>query len=225
MMMNSRNASAEPKVISYTTLRKTVGIIGITLPIILVVGSIAVGGCKEILGSLSSYYHTDMQHVFIAIISATAFFMFAYKGYDKGDNRAANIAGVFALGVAFFPESATEPLPACINETMENNVINAIHYISAAGFFLALSYFSLFVFTKKSENPTSMKLKRNTVYRICGYIMLGCLLLITAYSICSKNGGCEVFKSLNPIFWLEALALWAFGFSWFTKGNSILADK
>ncbi len=32
------------------------------------------------------------------------------------------------------------------------------------------------------------------------------------------------FESFNPIFWLEAIALWAFGISWLTKGETILID-
>jgi len=223
--MNKTNRLSDPRVISYRTLRRAVGITGMALPVVLVIGSVTFGGCMEIQNSISSYYHTNMRDVFVAILAATAFFLFAYKGYNHKDNIAGNIAAVFALGMAFFPESATEPLPPCIKETMKNNVINAIHYFSAGGFFLTLSYFSLFIFTQKDENPTEMKLKRNKIYRICGFIMIACIVLIAAYSVCSKSGGCKTVKTINPIFWLETVALWAFGFSWFTKGETIFVNK
>lgn len=223
--MSKASRTSEPKVISYLTLRRAVGISGMALPVILVIGSFTFGDCREIQNSISSYYHTNMRDVFVAILSATAFFLFAYEGYEKKDHITGNIAAVFALGMAFFPESATEPLPPCIKETMENPVVNGVHYFSAAGFFFTLSYFSIFVFTKRGDNPTKMKLKRNKIYRICGFIMIACIVLIAAYSVCSNNDGCKTIKPINPIFWLETLALWAFGFSWFTKGGVIFPNK
>ena len=48
-------------VISYFTLRKAVGILGLSLPIILVIGSVALDGKNEILNSISTYYHTHME--------------------------------------------------------------------------------------------------------------------------------------------------------------------
>jgi hypothetical protein len=35
----------------------------------------------------------------------------------------------------------------------------------------------------------------------------------------------DKFKSYKPIFWLEFLALEAFGISWLTKGEALLSDK
>lgn len=223
--MSKTNRANEPNVISFLTLRRIIGIVGITLPVILVTGTVTFGDCGEIQNSISSYYHTNMRDVFVAILSATAFFLFAYEGYNKMDNIIGNIAAVFALGMAFFPESATEPLPPCIKETMENPVVNAVHYFSAAGFFLTLAYISLFVFTKKGKNPTKRKLIRNKIYRICGFVMIACIVFIAAYTVCNNNGGCKSIKTINPIFWLETLALWAFGLSWFTKGGLILPNK
>ena len=224
-MTKNLNEPLHPKVISFLTLRKAIGILGIALPIIIVIGSTTCGGCEEIQSSISRYYHTNMRDVFVGILCATALFLFAYNGYDYRDAIAGNIACIFALGVAFFPTSVCEPFPSCIPGPIDNNVINTIHFISATGFFLALSYFSLFLFTIKDENPTKMKLKRNKIYRVCGFVMLGCIVLIAAYSICSKCGFCTSIAKINPIFWLETIALWAFGFSWITKGKTILQDK
>jgi hypothetical protein len=33
-----------------------------------------------------------------------------------------------------------------------------------------------------------------------------------------------VIKEIKIVFWLESLSLWAFGVSWLTKGQAILAD-
>lgn len=32
-------------------------------------------------------------------------------------------------------------------------------------------------------------------------------------------------RGLHPAFWLQALAIWAFGVSWFIKGETIMKDK
>jgi hypothetical protein len=215
----------DPRVISYLTLRKAVGILGITFPVIVVAGSILFGGCEGIQSSISTYYHTNMRNIFVGILCAIALFLFAYKGYDKRDAIAGDLACIFALGVAFFPTSYTEPLTPCTPNPFENHIISSIHFISAGGFFLVIAYFSIFLFTIKDENPTKMKLKRNKLYRICGYIILGCTLLIAAYSICLSCDSCQGLQKYDLIFWLETLALWAFGISWLTKGKTILTDK
>lgn len=223
-MNKNNNESTDPKVFSYLTLRKAVGIIGITMPIIFVAGSIVFGGCKGFQSTLSMYYHTNMRDIFVAMLSVTAFFLFSYRGYEHRDVLAGSIAAICALGIAFFPVVPGKPLPDCIDQVHDNKIVNAIHYISAIGFFLALSYISLFLFTKKSENPTRMKLKRNKIYRICGIVMLGCLFLIGVHYLCDMLGHCGSLEKLNPIFWLETIALWAFGISWLTKGGTIFVD-
>lgn len=225
--MESKNPikenNASPQLISYQTLRKAIGILGILLPIILVVGSVVCGGCEEIQSSISSYYHTNMRNIFVGIICAIALFLFAYKGYDKTDNLAGDLACIFALGVAFFPTSVTEPLTQCMTDSSGTKIISNIHFISAALFFIVLAYFSIFLFTKGSKNPTKRKLKRNILYKVCGYIILASILLIALYSLVFK----EMFPKLqnyDPVFLLETLALWAFGTSWLTKGEAIFND-
>ncbi len=224
MKKNSNNKTS-PQLISYLTLRKTVGIIGISFPVVLVIGTVISGNCTEVQSSISAYYHTAMRDIFVGLLCAIALFLFAYKGYENADAVAGNLACVFALGVAFFPTSVSEPFTSCITEPVESSIISTIHYISAAGLFLVLSYFSLGLFTKKKENPTKMKMKRNKLYRICGFIMLACIALIAINSLCINNMKCQELQKYNPVFWLESLALWSFGISWLTKGNALLTDK
>lgn len=212
-----------PQVISYLTLRKGVGILGISLPIILVIGSIVCGDCQEIQSSISSYYYTNMRNIFVGIICAVAFFLFSYKGYDRRDDMAGDLACLFALGVAFFPTSITEPLSNCIPEPVDTKLLNKIHFISAALFFLTLSYFSLVLFTKGSSNPTGKKKERNMLYRICGYVMISSIAMIALYCWVLEEYF-PVLHKFDPIFWLEVIALWAFGISWLTKGKAILFD-
>ena len=224
-MADTKNKKKDPRLISYVTLRRSVGVLGVAFPIVLLVGSVVCGECNEVQSSISAYYHTNMRNLFVGILSAIALFMFAYKGYEKQDAIAGILAGLFALGVAFFPTSVTE-LTNCIPRPIDNQIISTLHFASAAGLFLVLSFFSIFLFTKTTEKkPGKMKKRRNRLYRICGIVMLVSIALILSYSICNSRYGCEGLKKIDPVFWLESIALWAFGLSWLTKGRAILADK
>ncbi|TFH25583.1 MAG: hypothetical protein E4H10_09205 [Bacteroidia bacterium] len=57
-----------PEIISYYAMRRAIGILGITLPLILVAGSSLFGDCKEVQDSISTYYHTNMRNIFAGFI-------------------------------------------------------------------------------------------------------------------------------------------------------------
>ena len=209
--------------IAYLRLRKAVGILGISFPVVLVIGSVIATDCREIQSSISSYYHTGMRDVFVGFICAIALFLFAYKGYDYRDAVAGSLACLFGLGVAFFPTSVTGPFTHCIPAPIDNRILGSVHFVSAGLFFLVLAYFSLVLFTKGAKNPTKKKLKRNLLYTISGYTILGAIVLIVIYTAVLKDW-VPVLQDYDPIFWLETIALWAFGISWLTKGEALLAD-
>jgi hypothetical protein len=52
--------------------------------------------------------------------------------------------------------------------------------------------------------------------------MLACIVLIAVYELFLSGTG---LAELKPVFWLESLALWAFGLSWMTKGEVLLEDR
>jgi len=101
-------------------------------------------------------------------------------------------------------------------------LIGTVHWSLAALFFLTLADFSLFLFTKTGGNPTPRKRQRNIVYRACGWTILAAILLIFIVTHTSAGNAVD---SLEPIFWLESLAVVAFGVSWLTKGETILKDE
>lgn len=228
--MNTQTSVPTPQIISYLTIRRAIGILGIVLPIILVVGSVVCGGCESIQPSISKYYHTNMRNVFVGILCAVALFMYAYKGYKNSqDNIVGNLACIFALGVAMFPTSVPEQTN-CINITHNPEIITYFHFISATLFFLSLAYFSIFLFTKTNKSKDDIekyfpnKVRRNIIYKVCGYVIVGCIILIALYlQVLVKHF--PNLKYINPIFWLETLALWAFGISWLTKGRTLFVDK
>lgn len=195
--------------VSYLTLRKMVGILGMLLPVVLPVGCILLGEGEGIRRSISVYYDTAMRDIYVGIIFTVGWFFFSYRGYERQDNVAAYLACAFSLGVALFP--SVSPSVA----------VRAIHYASAGSLFLVLAYFSLVLFTKSEDSPTPRKRIRNRIYTACGIVMLVCVVLISIYRMFLTE---TPIANLHPAFWLEAIALWAFGISWLVKGETVWTD-
>lgn len=216
--MNASISNYSSLVLSYLALRKAIGILGAALPFVLAIGLYVLFG-EGLQSSISAYYHTDMRNVFVGTLCAIGVFLFSYKGYER-DHIAAMLASAFAIGTAFFP---TKPEN---NPTHSDKVIGAIHIALAALFFATLAYFSLCLFAKSdpSRRPTPQKLLRNRVYRACGYTIVGALVLIGVYGILPDDVG-DQLAQLKPVFWLESVAVVAFGISWLTKGEAILKDE
>jgi len=209
------SAQNDSLVVSYLDLRKAIGIIGMALPFVLVFGKFVIQG-GGIQSSMSSYYYTVMRDVFVGSLWAIGVFLGAYRGYAKIDSIAGNLACLFALGTALFP---TGPDHA----TAQQIAIGNLHGFFALSLFLTLAFFALVLFRKTdyAKSPTPQKLKRNIVYTICGYAMLACIVL--SILVRFLPGSSSVFN-LAPIFWLEALAIFAFGVSWLVKGEAIMKD-
>ncbi len=205
------NGNGERVFVSYLTLRRLVGVLGVLLPLVLAVGWFVLSRTVELQWSISHYYATEMQDVFVGVLFVIGWFLFAYKGYERKDDVAGDLACVCALGVALFPT------------TSGSLAIRAVHFVSATVLFLTLSYFALVLFTKRKqgEDPTPEKLTRNKIYRACGVVMLVCIASIALYNVLPENRSLAARK---PVFWLESFALWAFGVSWFVKGKTLWAD-
>lgn len=212
-----------PYVISFLTLRKSIGFMGILLPAVLLLGNFLIGKCWQVQNSISHYYYTIMGDVFVGTLCAVAVFLMAYKGYSRADNIATNLAGCFALLVPFFATNGA-PNSLCAVRFLPDAAWRSIlHYVSAALFFLTLAYISLFLFTKSEGKKTVRKIVRNRVYVVCGITMIAALVLIFAVKVFPALG--LVLAPYHPVFWLEWLALAAFGTSWLVKGKVLLADK
>ena len=195
-------------IVSYLTLRKVVGVLGMALPVVVAVWGMTLQPDHALLPSISDYYRLRTRDAFVGILFSIAWFLLTYRGYERKDDLAGNLACVFALAVALFPVSGSR-------------AEQTVHFVSATGLFLVLAYFSLFLFTKSGPLQTHGKVKRNRVYRTCGVLMLLSIGLIALYQLFLDQTPIAQF---NPVFWLETIALWAFGFSWFVKGEAILGD-
>lgn len=193
---------------SYLSLRKSVGIIGILFPFVLYMITYIISN-QGVQPSISHYYHTHAGDVFVGALCAISLFMFFYTGYSRADNWAGNLAGLFALGVAWFPTPEVGDV---------TDWVGRIHFISALLLFLTLSYFCLFLFTKSGstkEERSRNKRIRNGIYIACGVIMLLCLVFL-AYVFLNDL---DDTSSFPYVYTGETIALVAFGASWLIKGE------
>ena len=202
-------------IVSYLTLRKLIGILGISLAGLTVAGGLLFG-TGHIEGSISAYYLTNMRDLFVGVLAIAGAFLLTYTGYDRTDNIVTSIAGFSAIGVAIFP---LEYVPPGSIFNIGYPAVMILHYISAALFFGALAYMSYFQFTKSGSTKTERKETRNLIYRICGHVMFWTLILIGAEAVLPFLDGGYWF-----ILIVEIIILIAFGVSWFVKGEAILAD-
>lgn len=200
------------QIISYLALRKLIGTTGAFLPFILPLACLIFGESLAIQDSISDYYYTEGRNFLVGILFVLGFFLLSYRGYEPIDNRFANFGFAFALGVALFP---------CQSDML---VIRVVHFASALLLFSVFIWFSLKLFTKtvKESTPTKEDKQRNKRYVLCGWTMIGCLACIgLSFLILTE----EQRNDYNTTFWFESFALWAFGYSWLTKGKFMWKDQ
>ncbi len=200
------------QVISYFRLRHLIGMLGIALPLLMVLFNYLAQKNWTIEFSISDYYDNGSAgYVFVGVLFVLGFFLLAYKGYEKVDGRAADVGCVAALGVALFPT------------TSKIYTVHVMHFVFALLLFSTFIFFSLYLFRKTSgvKTVTRQKVYRNRVYVTCGIIMIVCIIGIALASLGLMGAAAAKYKI---VFWLEAIALSAFGFSWIVKGELLWKD-
>ena len=100
--------STENEKETFRRIRKTIGWLGIGLPVTLVLLSIIPFFKTDVQNSISSYYYTNFRELFTGVLCAVSLFLIRYKGTKnpkilKNDGLLTNIAGIMALLVALFP--------------------------------------------------------------------------------------------------------------------------
>jgi hypothetical protein len=247
-MTSARQRSAERNelIVSYMLLRKVVGWIGSLLPIALIAGNAILGGPRPY--SMSAYYYTPMRNIFVGALCALGVFLLAYDGYDEVDRWVTNVAGFCAIGVAFCP---TKPpvCPAAVagcpphsvrQVSAGQQIVGDVHLFFAFVTFVALGVMAL-RFAKSMPTPggqilaarvrhglglarpreetrSARKKRRNVIYRVCGFAIFICVVL----AVVSNLLPAPVKAQLPLLFVFEALAVFAFGLSWFVKGQTLL---
>lgn len=219
--------------ISYLKVRQWIGFLGMALPFVLMIGGCLAG--NTVLPSISDYYYSNMGTVFSGALFAVATFLLTYKGYDNSksllfglfnDNTATNLCSFFAICVALFPCNTI--YTTCCGEQISiiQETINLIHFVSAALLFTLLGAISFYFFTQsdkpKLELRNTRKALRNKIYKACGIIIWLSILAMgaTKLMIGKPTGIGDKYVLIG-----EIICLFAFGFSWLVKGETMLKDK
>ncbi|MDR7209399.1 hypothetical protein [Flavobacterium piscis] len=226
MKINNQEVKIESyDIFTYRRIRRTIGYLGISLPLLLIALSFISFFRTPVQPSISHYYYTNLREIFTGSLCAVGLFLICYKGHGsisvwKNDNLLTNIAGIMALGVALIPtNSAAVPHKIYTLIPYSEKWIGWFHYGFAALLFLIFALLAINVFTIRRENETRAPksvLNENNIYRCCGYLILTFIIMVPVAE------RFNLFPYSTLVF--EALSLFAFGTAWLIKGRA-LGDK
>lgn len=215
------NRHSKLMVMSFRLMRLIVGILGLIIGIILPIISALLSDCFHIQESISHYYYTIAGDVFVGLLCAVAFFLIMYPGEGKWEDLWTNIAGVCALAVAFFPTGYYQIIDTCTKYSFVfSNWVSKLHLIFAGLFFIILGGVAFFQFPKITAQMTNREfVNRKWFYKGCGITMWICILILLPMTFSESYSH---FLSVNKIvFFIEVLALVAFGWCWLKKGTEL----
>lgn len=212
---------------SFYRVRQALGLLGLLLPVLLIAGGLlSLGGVEP---SISDYYHTLLRDIFVGTLAAIGVFLIAYPGHGRqdgewlSDDRLTTLAGIAALGVAFFPNEDRLRDPAILSPTqllLGQTQAALGHYACAVAFLTLLGILCLFRFARTARPA------RRRIYRTCGWTILAmtCAVIVASwFKIRGPAGPQSVVNDWMLVLWFETLAIWAFAIAWLTKGRADLA--
>ncbi|WP_019203537.1 hypothetical protein [Tsukamurella sp. 1534] len=197
-----RVAAGENSAMTYRRLRALIGWVGLSLPAVLLVAGVLDGHVQQ---SLSAYYYTDVGPYFTGTVCVIGVFLLAYRFGDAAvENVVTTVAGLAALGVAFFHAAPPDPTPT-------ESVLAAVHLTCAGVLFALLGAIAVFLFP--SDVPPS-KAWQARLYRALGFTIWAAIVAMVALNALVP----EFYRRTNLFFWLESVCVIAFAVSFVLKG-------
>ena len=225
--------------VSYLTLRRMIGILGLALPVMLILVNIVLHGTdKAWQSSISHYYFSSGTVIFTGILISFGLLLVSYRGYDPdpnlgervSDNRWTNVAGVMALIVALIPTKPDDRVifPLSPNAHYES-ALSLIHLGAAASFFLIMGWVFLVKFTLMSPEAkaerTFSQLKRDElrsrIYKTCAYGIWAGLLFCLVVFLMEDKGRLPYVLNEYGILIGEIIMLIFLGVGWLVKSDSL----
>ncbi len=211
-MRSARTAYGENPALTYRNLRAIIGYVGLTLPVVLLLTGVIDG---HIESSISAYYYTKVGNVFTGALCVIGEFLLAYRLTSWTiDNIATSLAGISALGVAFFHAAPQ-------HATLSQLRLSVVHLTCAAALFILLGAISLFIFSH--DMPPGQPGRR---WRANCYMALGALIWLSIALMPTLNSLAGSFYDNNHVFFiLEAVCVMAFAASFILKGHGQPGDR
>src|SRR5256885_8389287 len=94
----------DPKVFTYLTLRKSVGIVAFGLPFAVAIPILLAHHGIE--SSISGYYYTGTRNLFVGSLCAVAMFLFSCRGFALRDEAAALLFPPLSTCAGAYPHPA-----------------------------------------------------------------------------------------------------------------------
>ena len=219
------------KVFNYLILRTIVGAIALLLPFIVWLVANLIYTDVGIPSSISVTYHLGARDIFVGSLFVVSAFLFSYNGFqsDKYPNsevtqsRLSKLAGACAAIVALFPTNCNEQwilevtgicTGLCVSKPhLEFLPVGAIHTGAAILLFIILAGFCLHYFQIGTKGEGGKKDRRSRVYRICGWTMVGAMI-VGAISFAAELLGWHDDSVSKIIFFVELVCLVSFGIAW-----------
>ncbi len=190
-------------VFDYRALRLLMGIFALSLSFVVSLIS------ASPLTSVSASYHTEARDAFVGMLCIVAAFLWAYNGHSSLEARISKVAGLSAAIVAFAPT-------AC--DSCKWSITSIVHWVASAILFVILAFFCFVPFRRRTKGMSGKKGRRGTVYLLCGWVMVVCLVGLLAAKLALPE---ETVQALRITYWAEAIALCAFGVAWIVAGKYI----
>jgi hypothetical protein len=191
-------------VFDHKTLRLLLGIIAFTLPFMVT------WLARSPLSSVSASYFTEARDWFVGMLFIVGALMLAYNGHSTKEAVASKVAGLCAFLIALFPTLAK----TCGDSTVSSK----IHGIAAVALFLILAYFCFGPFRDTTKGQGGKKGLRARLYFLCGSVMVACMLVGLGGKLWLD---CQTMAAWGVTYWVEAVALGAFGVAWIVAGKII----
>lgn len=203
MMVSLKTAWGENPALSYRNMRAIIGYVGLTLPVVLFLAGLVDG---HIESSISAYYYSKVGNVFTGSLCVIGVFLLAYRLTSWTiDNAATTLAGIAALGVAFF-----HCAPA--HATLGQLRLADVHLTCAAALFTLLGAISLFIFPRD--------VLPDERWRADWYMGFGALIWLSIILMPALNWLARSFYNRDHVFFiLETVCVMSFAVSFILKGH------
>jgi hypothetical protein len=240
---------ASDMIISYNKLRKSIGWLGLLLPLVIIFGNwvfayFDVLNCSALVDTncgkpyflscyvkptISDSYYTPMGEWFTGCLGSIGLFMFCYKGHTLrpgehlSDNLLTNTIGICAFLVALCPTSASLPEGVnCLDDNFrifQAGTVTNIVHLSAATLLFVCLGRMSYTNFRRSQNPEDFGKGADD-----GWFKFFGLVIYSCIGGLMLYKGLSAYvpqaiKNLQPFYILESIALISFGLSWLIKGK------
>ncbi|MBV7378136.1 hypothetical protein [Maritimibacter dapengensis] len=202
---------------AFRRLRYGLGLLGLVLPFLLAFSGRVVDGVVQ--PTISDVFHTTQRDLLVGGLTAIGVFLVVHRGWRRFPGRWLSpdlivfLAGIAAMGVAFFPNESTE-IATTSQKVLGLKVAPILHYGAALLLYLMMSMTCFLVYA-----PDAAGWERR-FYVWAGRVIFftGCMVMVLSGIKNNTDGVLAQFIiSNNLVFWDESLGVWAFSASWLLK--------